>query len=506
MIQLPETFRTRMKNMLGEEEYQQFLASYEKPRHPGLRLNPLKLPASLTAEDAVQRESLRRFHLQPVPWAAPCGFYYTEGESDTERPGKSPLHEAGLYYIQEPSAMAVAALSGAKPGEKILDLCAAPGGKSTQLAGMLQESGLLVSNEINPGRAKILSQNIERMGVRNAIVTNEDSGRLAERFGAFFDRVIVDAPCSGEGMFRKEEQALAMWSPANVTMCAGRQKEILDHAAVMVKSGGTLVYSTCTFAPEEDEGSIAAFLAGHPEFELLDLPAKIGVGNMKAWGFETGRPDWLTVSGMEGGETGPEFTRQGQELSGSIRLWPHRLDGEGHYVAVLRKKGDYIPEEIPPERKKREKGALADSVRALQEFEKESLSVPVMTLLREQAGSFPALYGEELYLVPYAGQISLEGLHVLRPGLDVGKLVKGRFVPSHSMAMALRPADVQQFADYAADSREAAAWLHGESISCSSALKGWTLVTVEGVSMGWGKASGGVLKNHYPKGLRRPYV
>lgn len=498
MIQLPEQFEVRMRKMLGEEEFREFLAAYGKPRHPGLRLNPLKLP------EPFAWKLMGPFHLRPVPWAEPYGFYYTEGMRDAERPGKSPLHEAGLYYIQEPSAMAVAAMSGVTPGEKVLDLCAAPGGKSTQIAGMLQGKGLLVSNEINSGRAEILSRNIERMGIRNAVVTNESSGRLAERFGAYFDRVIVDAPCSGEGMFRREEQALAMWSPENVAMCAERQSGILDDAAAMVKSGGTLVYSTCTFSPEEDEGSVSGFLVRHPEFSLVNLPEEIGEKRMRAWGMESG------------------------SVSQTIRLWPHRLDGEGHFVAVLRKSGEYVPEEISEGeglasagrpvhgqgkcRKRTGKGtggrscSVQDPLSALSGFMDRNVAAAVVDNLAARAGSSAAFYGNRLYLVPYAARLPLEGLRVLRPGLELGIPAKGRFEPSHSLAMALRPSEVLQSADYSVDSREAAAFLHGESVPCDSSLKGWTLVTVEGVSMGWGKASDGVLKNHYPKGLRRPYV
>ncbi|MCI6235985.1 MAG: RsmB/NOP family class I SAM-dependent RNA methyltransferase, partial [Firmicutes bacterium] len=301
ILSLPEEFETRMEAMLGEEEYAEFLSAFERERSRGLRLNPLKLSSALRMECERNPEGFREtaempdgmktafseFGLRPVPWAAPFGFFYDEAA----RPGKSPLHEAGLYYLQEPSAMSVAALAEVHPGDKVLDLCAAPGGKSTMLAGALMGEGLLISNEINPGRAKILSQNIERMGISNAIVTNETPEKLAQRFPSFFDKVIVDAPCSGEGLFRKEEQALAMWSPENVAACAKRQAEILDQAAVMVKSGGELVYSTCTFAPAEDENSILSFLERHPEFSMKDLPEKLGE-KREAFGFDTGHPEW----------------------------------------------------------------------------------------------------------------------------------------------------------------------------------------------------------------------
>ena len=257
---LPEAFVARMKAMLGDA-CDIFLASYKKERALGLRVNTMKVPA---AEFAGQNQAL--FSLRPVSWCRE-GFYY-DRES---RPGRHPYHEAGVYYIQEPSAMAVVALLAPKPGERVLDLCAAPGGKTTHIASRLEGRGLLVSNEIHPARAKILSQNVERMGIGNAVVTNEDSGTLAAFFPEFFDCMVVDAPCSGEGMFRKDEQARNEWSEANVKLCAERQQEILDNAAEMLKPGGRMVYSTCTFAPEEDEAGISDFLKRHPEFSVVRL-------------------------------------------------------------------------------------------------------------------------------------------------------------------------------------------------------------------------------------------
>lgn len=499
MIRLPEQFAARMKSMLGEKEFSCFLSSYDAPRRQALRFNPLKMPDDFLQNNAASLES---FHLRPVPWAAPFGYYYTEGGTDTERPGKSPLHEAGLYYIQEPSAMAVAALSGTKPGEKILDLCAAPGGKSSQIAGMLQGEGLLISNEINPERAKILSQNMERMGVRNAIVTCEESGTLAERFGALFDRVIVDAPCSGEGMFRKEEQALSMWSPANVTRCAARQREILSHAALMVKTGGILEYSTCTFAPEEDEETVAAFLSEHPDFSLADLPEQIGQDQMVTWGFDTGKPEWCRSKIPSDSTTIQVDSETRNQLAKTIRLWPHRLEGEGHFIAVLRRgREDSSVKSVIPSGT----GLKTEPSAAVRIFLSSRLSSDPAGELAETAGSSSIRFGDRICLVPCASQISLKGLHIDRPGLELGILKKDRFEPSHSLAMALRPSEVHQCHDVDALSRDASAWLHGESIPCDSSLKGWTLVTVDGVSVGWGKASGGILKNHYPKGLRRPY-
>jgi 16S rRNA C967 or C1407 C5-methylase (RsmB/RsmF family) len=202
---LPEAFLTRMSQQLGEE-YPEFLKSLERPRAVALRFNPLK-----------GGEPELDFVGDPVPWE-PRGYYY-----DPEaRPGLHPYHEAGVYYLQEASAMAPVALLDPQPGERVCDLCAAPGGKTTQIAGRMAGEGFLLCNEWSPKRAKILSRNMERLGVSNALVTNETVQRLADRFPGYFDRVLVDAPCSGEGMFRKEEAAVTDWSQEAVEMCARR--------------------------------------------------------------------------------------------------------------------------------------------------------------------------------------------------------------------------------------------------------------------------------------------
>ena len=293
---LPELFLSRMQVQLGNE-YDAYLQSLERPRAVALRLNPWKGDAPTLP-----------FMRQPVPWES-MGYYY----DPAARPGLHPYHEAGVYYLQEASAMSAVALLDPQPGERICDLCAAPGGKSTQIAGRMGSKGFLLCNEWSPKRAKILSQNIERMGVANALVTNETADRLASHLPGFFDRVLIDAPCSGEGMFRKEEAAITDWSQETVEMCARRQAEILDAGALLVRPGGRLVYSTCTFAPEENEQTIEAFLQRHPEYTLEDVSA-------------------------------PWFTRVGV---GQFRLWPHKLLGEGHFAAVLRKAGDEPAADFP---------------------------------------------------------------------------------------------------------------------------------------------------------------
>ena len=430
---LPEKFLARMQQQLGDE-YDEYLRSLQRPRAVALRFNPLKgdIPAL-------------PFMREPVPWE-PMGYYY----DPDSRPGLHPYHEAGVYYLQEASAMASAALLEPQPGEIILDLCAAPGGKSTQIAGRMQGQGLLVSNEINQKRAKVLSRNIERLGIANTVVTGESPAALADRFPGFFHRIMVDAPCSGEGMFRKEEAAITDWSEENVEMCARRQAEILDCAAAMLRPGGRLVYSTCTFAPQEDEEAVEAFLARHPEFEPEPVNAP--------W-FQESRP-------------------------GMYRLWPHKLLGEGHFAAVLRKMdcreetADVNPDKPMPLPK------------AFLTFAKElDIALP-----DGQAVTF----GDTLYWMP-PQMPALHRLRVLRPGLELGALKKDRFEPAHALALWLK--HCKNEISLSPESKELAAYLHGEAIPCT--VRGWCLVKVGAYSLGWGKGDGNQLKNHYPKGLRK---
>ena len=426
---LPELFLERMKKQLGEE-YPAFLQSLERPRAVALRFNPLKgeipgLP----------------FVKEPVPWEA-MGFYY----DPNSRPGLHPYHEAGVYYLQEASAMAPVQLLDPQPGERVCDLCAAPGGKTTQIAGRMAGEGFLLCNEINPKRAKILSRNIERLGVANALVTNEHPQRLAERLEGFFDRVLIDAPCSGEGMFRKEEAAVTDWSPEAVEMCARRQAEILHSGAALLRPGGRLVYSTCTFAPEEDELAIEAFLQSHPEFE----------------------PEHVEAPWFEGGE------------NASYRMWPHKLLGEGHFAAVLRKKGEeeHDGEGCPGQKLPKEWVAFAKEL---------GISLP-----EGKAISF----GQSLYWAP-VDMPDLRGLKVERAGLELGVVKKDRFEPAHALALWLRTcANVVDL-----DLPKAEIYMQGNVLDTDR--RGWCLVTVDGYSLGWGKGDGRQLKNHYPKGLRR---
>ncbi len=428
---LPEAFLQRMRRQLGAE-YEDFLSSLERPRAVALRFNPLKGDAPRLP-----------FVGQSVPWE-PEGYYY-DPES---RPGLHVYHEAGVYYLQEASAMAPVALLDPQPGERICDLCAAPGGKTTQIAGRMGGEGFLLCNEYSPKRAKILSRNIERMGVANALVTNETAENLARRLPGFFDRVLVDAPCSGEGMFRKEEAAVTDWSQETVEMCARRQADILDAAAQLVRPGGRLVYSTCTFAPEEDEEAVSAFLNAHPEFtpETLEAP-------------------WF--------EPVPK---------GGHRLWPHKLLGEGHFAAVLRKDSGERPDYSFPSGEKLPR-EWTEFARALD-----------INLPRGKA----ILFGQNLFWAPEELP-DIRRLKVLRPGLELGEVKKGRFEPAHALALWLKSCKAEQA--YDPEGPQIAAYLHGEVVPSSQ--RGWCLVKAGEFSIGWGKGDGNVLKNHYPKGLRR---
>lgn len=464
---LPEAFADKMQTLLGEE-YEAFVKSYESERVQGLRFNTLK--GGLKEMTGCCREL---FALEKVPWCRE-GYYYAH----EVRPGRHPYHEAGVYYIQEPSAMAVVELLDPQPGEAVLDLCAAPGGKTTHIAGRLAGEGLLVSNEIHPARAKILSQNVERMGICNAVVTNEDSGRLEPYFTEFFDRIVVDAPCSGEGMFRKDEQAREEWSEANVRNCAKRQQEILDHAAAMLKAGGRMVYSTCTFSPEEDEAQIAGFLDRHPEFSIEKVDAPEGLS--------PGRPEW-----------GGGF----KTLADTFRIWPHKADGEGHYLAVLKKAGsdgNGLDGGAGKRRKRKAPGYLKDKVkiRLYLEFVDETLC---------EAGGADGLilYGDQLYRLPLQ-MPDFTGLKVLRPGLHLGTFKKNRFEPSHALALALKPGQARRTCLLGAGGEEIREYLGGNPLKAKETDKGWVLVCVDGYSAGWAKAASGMLKNHYPKGLRIP--
>ncbi len=452
-VPIPPLFLARMRKYLGESEFPAFEASFNQQPRSGLRVNTLKLSAE-------KFKKISPFPLgENIPWC-PSAFFL-EGE---DRPGLHPYHLAGLYYLQDPSAMSPAELIAPQPGECVLDLAAAPGGKTTQLAALMQSEGLLVANDIKNKRVGHLAQNVERWGAGNVVVTNESPERLADHFGAYFDRVLVDAPCSGEGMFRKDLGAREDWSPEMVEGCAVRQKNILHVAAKLVRPGGYLLYSTCTFAPEEDEGVIEQVLRDYPDFDVVPLP--------KFPGFLNARPEWIDAR---------------SSIAGGVRLFPHLLNGEGHFACLLQRKEGEPEERVKPARGKPLSKQTLELWRA---FSAENLAVKIPEDRLQTAG-------ERLYLLP-ALVPDYGHLRLVHSGVWLGTFKKDRFEPAHPLALFLKPGQAKKVLNLSAESPELAAYLRGESLDANTS--GWTVVTVDGFPIGWGKGVQGTLKNHFPHG------
>lgn len=454
----------KMAGLLGDE-FAQFKQSYSETPAVGLRVNTLKLSAA-------DFNTLSPFALKAVGPHEPAGFLVTDGS----KPGSHPYHAAGLYYLQEPSAMVVGGLVAAQPGELVLDLAAAPGGKATHLAAQMQGRGLLLANDIHTGRARLLAENMTRWGAGNTLITSAEPAQLATQFGPIFDRVLVDAPCSGEGMLRKllfaDKHGSFEWSEAMVLACSRRQTAVLHTASELVKPGGRLVYATCTFSPEEDEAVIAQFLHAFPQFALIDPP--------RFAGFAAGRPSWVDDSLAD------------ETLQKSVRLWPHKFPGEGHFIAVMqcvdddKPQGFWKPLEFTSPGKK--------DLSIWQAFAREFLRIEV-------AEERLLLVNGRLYLLPETA-LETGRLHLIRYGLLLGEIRKGYFRPDHALALALTPQDATDAINFAADSDEIAAYWQGLDLP-NAGPDGWLLVAVDGFVLGWGKRVNGRLKNHYPRGLRR---
>ena len=443
-----ERFVSDMISLLGQDGAKAFFASYTDESVCSLRVNTLKVKEIKPLFPDVD--------FTPVPWCRNAYYYPSSFKA-----GKTAAHLAGAYYIQEASATFPVTALGIKEGEKVLDLCAAPGGKSTQIAELLNGTGLLVSNEIIPSRAVALSQNIERLGIKNAVVTNADPRDLEKRFSCFFDKILVDAPCSGEGMFRKKPEASKERSEDSPAICAARQREILKSAFNMLKKGGALVYSTCTFNKLENEETVAAILKERDDVKLDPI--------------ETDIPQPI-LFGVEADK---------DTIDGTVRIMPHLARGEGHFCARF-VKTDGEEGRVKP--LKRMTNGAFDA--AFKKFADRFLNV------KPTADLFFGDYG---YATP-AGCPDLTGLKVLRAGVQLGQLIKDRFEPSHSFALALRPEEVKNVLSLEEGSAETARYLMGETLPCDP--DGWTLVTVGSLPLGWGKASGGILKNRLPKGIR----
>lgn len=466
---LPKAFLREMEDLLGYE-YQAFLDSYRDEKTSAIRVNTLKLPIERFKDLGLFNIDFER---DKISWAEEG--YYLSGDVN---PGKNPLHDAGAYYIQEPSAMSVVGQTPISEGDRILDLCAAPGGKSTYILSRLNHKGLLVSNEINPSRIRALGENLERFGAVNSIITNSDSSNLLTFFKGFFDKIFIDAPCSGQGMFRKDDFAIEDWSQDKVDECVAIQRQLIRDAYQMLRAGGMIIYSTCTFTRQENEAIIEDFLGDYPDANLLDMD----------------------------------------------RIWPHRDRGEGHFCARISKKVDKQGDQEAQDsdllafdkdshrdssresakKSKKKQRSKAKSNRKNQEYlglyEDFATDYLIDGGLRKLLEPGLAVKEERLHYQPL--NYDLRGLKVLRSGLFIGEFKKNRFEPAHSLAMALKPSDVKNTIDFANDSDEIRAYLRGESIETGQS-RGWVLVSVEGVSLGWGKESNGILKNKYPKGLRR---
>lgn len=455
---LPDRFVERMTRMLGDEAAA-FFAGYTQPLRRGLRVNTLKCSVP-------HLQTLFAHPLTPSPFAAEA--FYLDAP---HKAGADPLHHAGAYYMQEPSAASAVTVLSPQRGEYVLDLCAAPGGKSTQIAAALQGEGLLWCNEYVRGRAQILLQNLERCGVRNAVVSNADTAPLCEQLEGCFDAVLADVPCSGEGMFRKEEAALTQWSEALVTECADRGAQILHNASLAVRAGGRIVYSTCTFAPEENEIQIARFLTTHPDFELLNIDAAFGRTGIDAEALLPFAPDIDTTL-----------------LLGRCRRIFPADGGEGHFIALLQKRGD--------EPRRTATAAKAAKPDPAVKFAEELWHDCFTTAPR---GTF-ACFGDTVRLLP-DGLPATKGIAVLGAGVPVGTLAKNRIEPHHALFASCKPADCHRTVDLSLDDPRTVAFLHGEEIAVTCD-KGFAAVTIEGIPVGFGKVSGGTLKNRYPKGLR----
>ena len=450
-MNVSQYFEARERGLLGAR-YSELYAAPASPAR-GVTVNTLRIqPQKFAAACGMP--------LQPSPFCA-AGFLI----GPEEKPGRHPYHHAGAFYVQEPSASSAAPLADVRPGMKVADLCAAPGGKSSQLAAALAGEGLLVSNEYSAQRAEILKSNLERMGVANTVICNADTADLAKAFPAFFDRVLVDAPCSGEGMFRKEPQAVAQHCEGLVRQCAALGAQILDNAAAMLAPGGVLVFSTCTFAPEEDEGQVAAFLSHHPEFSLLDCGVTFGAPG------EANRCGGLPL-----------------EVEKVRRIWPCS-GGEGHFLARMQKNGGEAPV-LRPSKKAR----VPKPCPEWEDFCKTAFgALPTGAAVRA---------GDSVYLPPVCAlPDTASKLRVLRAGVFAGTVQKGRFVPAHHLAMAFGALCKNTERLSLSDPR-CAAWLRGEEIEAHTAQAGWCTVLVDGMPLGWGKQSGGRVKNHYPKALR----
>ncbi len=466
-MELPQKFCDEMKRLLGDE-YPDYLSSMEEKRKYGLRVNTSKISVETFLE-------ICPFDVTPIPYIS-NGFYY----EDKVQPAKHPYYFAGLYYLQDPSAMTPASRLPVEPGETVLDLCAAPGGKATELAAKLKGRGLLVANDISSKRAKALLKNIELFGVENSFIVTEYPAKLKEYFTGFFDKILIDAPCSGEGMFRKDPSMIRAWEQNGPTFYSRLQREILEQALPMLKDGGMLLYSTCTFSVMEDEESVEYLLSLDRDLRLVEMEGYSGF-----------------AKGM------PELTGGDPELAKCVRIFPHKLDGEGHFLALLQK-----GEETKPEGKSGGPMLSAAKRNGLGRGDRELFEAFSENVIKEFDLSRIENKNGMLYYMPEILP-QLRGIRFLRSGLFLGEIKKKRFEPSQSLAMALKAEEYRKRAQFSAEDERVVRYLKGETLALEKAdltpeawEGGWILVCVDGYPLGWGKLSGGVLKNKYHPGWR----
>ncbi|RGS80861.1 RsmF rRNA methyltransferase first C-terminal domain-containing protein [Coprococcus sp. AF21-14LB] len=457
-MNLPKAFEEKMKLLL-KEEFEDYIACYEEPRFYGLRVNTAKISVE-------EFKKICPFEIHPIPWIE-NGFYY---DGDQIQPSKHPYYYAGLYYLQEPSAMTPANRLPVSPGERVLDVCAAPGGKATELGAKLAGDGVLVANDISNSRAKGLLKNLEVFGVKNMLVLSEEPGKLIDYFPEYFDKILIDAPCSGEGMFRKDKKMVKAWEEHGPEFFAKLQRSIITQAAQMLRPGGMILYSTCTFDAMENEGTIEYLLTQYPEFEICEIA-----------------PYEHFVKGM------PETTMSGNpEFEKTVRIFPHKMHGEGHFLALLKKKG--TKEQQSQGKKNKKPTAIPEP---LEMFFKDTEW--------KLEGDRLEIHGERVYYMPE--QIpDVRGLRFLRTGLYLGDLKKQRFEPSQALAMAFTKEEYHHCISLKADDERVIKYLKGETLEVDDLVtgkdKGWQLVLVDGYPLGWGKLSNGTLKNKYLPGWR----
>ena len=479
-MKLPEKFVLEADSFFArhsEVPSEGFYESFDKTPLHGVRLSRSKTVPS-EHEMLLRQIDPSCTAPDPVEWCE-GGYYLSEDSDDTRKTGRNPLYHAGVFYPQEPSAMLPAQVLAVKPGEIVLDLCAAPGGKACRIGEDLKGEGLLVANEISYERSKALLRNIERSGITNSVILNESPENIAGRLPGFFDKILIDAPCSGEGMFRRDRSACSSYEKYGPSTCVPIQKTILDSADICLREGGEIVYSTCTFCEEEDELMISSFIASHPSYGIIPHPEIRGI---------THNPD------------------------GSMRIWPHLNRGDGHFCVHM-VKGESSSQRPPLSGFVRSNKPLKASERRGFDLAREFLSEILTddgfnTLTRvpftnHAGGVFLIDFDENLF----------RGLKVCKTGLYIGdtRLTssgKSVFAPSNSIALALTRDMVKpdRYLALSFDDPRLERYLKGETIQLTEGGgvtgNGTVVIGAGNAPLGFGKTGGTQIKNMYPKAWR----